>query len=139
MLKTIELSDKPAPSKNNGNKLVSSKNNNSRLAFKKNNGDSEVNGFCVGGDSMKLAKKSERFKGQKLSKSRKLKGKKSAKSKKKSSKSGNSPNFDTKKKGSSFWTPKTRVDLNCLRLAFIKAQFFNNLIWNVTFRLKLMY
>ena len=56
----------------------------------------------------------------KSSKSGNSKGKKSAKSKK-PLKSRNSPNFDAKKAGLSFLTPKARSAFNCLQLAFTKA------------------
>ena len=68
-------------------------------------------------DDNELIEKYEKLsKTGKLSKSQKL-----AKSKKKLSKSRNSPNFDTKKNGSSFLTPNTRMAFNHLRLAFIKV------------------
>ena len=64
MLKTTRLLDKPAPSKNNSNKLAFSRNDGNRLAFKKNNGNNKV-GF--GGDNMKHSKKSEKSESQKMS------------------------------------------------------------------------
>ena len=84
------------------------------------NGDDEVVGFG-GGDGGELAKKSGKLsKGQKLSKSGNSKGKKLAKFKKPSN-SGNSPNFDAKKAGPNFLTPKAKVAFNCLRLTFNEA------------------
>ena len=74
-----------------------------------------------------LSKTRKTSKGQKLSKSGNLKDKKLAKSKK-PLKSRNSPNFDTKKAGLSFLTPKTRAVLNCLWLAFIKTPILDILI-----------
>ena len=79
-----------------------------------------------GGDSvggMEIAKKSEKLKGQKLFKSQKP-----AKSGKNLSKSGNLLNFNAKNSEPSFLTPKTRVAFKRLRLAFIKAPFFDILI-----------
>ena len=77
-----------------------------------------------GGDSIggeELAKKLRKSsKGLKLFKLGNSKGKNLAKSKK-LSKSGNSPNFNAKKAGSSFLTPKARATFNRLQLAFIEA------------------
>ena len=78
------------------------------------NGDGEVVRFGFGGGG-ELAKKSG-----KLPKSGNSKGKKSAKSKK-LLKSGNSPNFDAKKAGPNFLTPKARAAFNRLRLVFTAA------------------
>ena len=61
----------------------------------------------------KLSKIRKLLKGLKLSKSGNSKGKKSVKSKK-PSKSWNSPNFNTKKAGLSFLTPKAKSIFNCL-------------------------
>ena len=61
MLKTIRLSDKSGPGKNNDSKSIFSKNNDNRLAFKKKNGNSEFNIF--GGHCMKHVKKSKKLKG----------------------------------------------------------------------------
>ena len=81
ILKTTGLSDKPAPSKNNGSKSASSKNNNSKLISGKNNGDGEIDGFGVDGNGVEHAKKSEKLsKLGKLSKPRKSKSKKTSKS-----------------------------------------------------------
>ena len=74
----------------------------------------------VGGveDDNKLIEKCGKLsKTRKLSKFGNSKCKKLAKSKK-LSKSANSPNFDAKKAGPSFLTPKTREAFNRLRLAF---------------------
>ena len=68
----------------------------------------------------KLSKIGKSLKSLKLSKSRNSKSKKLAKSKK-PSKSGNSPNFDAKKAGSSFLTPKAKAAFNHLHLTFIDA------------------
>ena len=85
------------------------------------NSNGEVIGFGVGGGGEELAKKSGKLsKGLKLSKLRNLKGKNLAKSKK-PSKSENSPNFDIKKAGPSFLTPKARAAFNRLWLAFIEV------------------
>ena len=77
-----------------------------------------------GGDSIggeELAKKSGKLsKGLKLSNLGNLKSKNSAKSKK-LSKSENSPNFNIKKAGPSFLTPKARAAFNRLQLTFTKA------------------
>ena len=67
-------------------------------------------------DGVKIAKKLEKSKGQKLSKSQKP-----AKTGKNLLKSGNSPNFDAKDSGPSFLTPKARAAFNDLRLTFTKA------------------
>ena len=58
MLKTTGLSDKPAPSKNDGSRSASSKNDNSKPASRKNNGNGKVDGFSVGRNGVKYAKKS---------------------------------------------------------------------------------
>ena len=110
-MKRTESSDKPAPSKNNDIRLASSRNDNSKLTFEKNNSNSEVNRFDD--DGIDYANK-----WRKLSKSEKLKGEKLAKSKK-ASKNKNSPNFGTKKTGSSFLTSNTRITFNYLWLVFI--------------------
>ena len=68
MLKTTRLSNKQAFSKNNSSRLASNRNDNSRSTFKKNNGNSEVNGFDIGGNDVEHTKKSK-----KLSKSGKSK------------------------------------------------------------------
>lgn len=52
----IGLPDKPAFNKNKGNKL----------AFWQNNGNNEVNGFSIGSDNMRYAKKSGKLKTQNL-------------------------------------------------------------------------
>ena len=103
MLKTIGSPDKPAPSRNDGN----------RPASGKNDSNGEVDEF--GDDGVEHAKKSGKLKGQKTSKSQKL-----AKPKK-PSKSKNSPNFGATESGPSFLTPKARLTFNRLRLAFTKA------------------
>ena len=59
---------------------------------------------------------------RKFLKTRKLsKFQKSAKLEKKLWKSENLPNFDAKKNGPSFLTPKARCVFNCLQLIFTKA------------------
>ena len=133
MLKTIELPDEPAPSKNDGSKSASSKNDDSRPASKKNNGDNEVNGFGVSRNGVEHAKESGKSKSKKTSKSQKLsksgksKGEKMfksqnlAKSRKKLSKSGNSTNFNATEDGPKFLTPDARTAFNRLRLAFTEA------------------
>ena len=132
--------DKPTPSRNNDSRLATSKNDNSKPASRRNDGDGEVNGFGVSRNGIEHAKKSE-----KLSKSRKSKSKKMskswnlAKSGKKLSKSRNLTNFDAIENGPKFLTPNTRTAFNHLWLAFIKSQFFNILILNATFRLRLMH
>ena len=75
MLKTIELSNKPALNRNNSNKSASNKNNNNRPVFRKKNGNNEFEKFNVGGNNIEYTKKSE-----KLFKSRKLKSEKTSKS-----------------------------------------------------------
>ena len=67
MLKTIRLSDKPAPSTNNGSRSTSSRNNDNKQAFKKKNNNNEINGFDGNGE--KHTKKSRKSKDQKLAKS----------------------------------------------------------------------
>ena len=57
MLKTIELLDKPAFSKNDGSKLAFSKNNNSKLTFERNDNNNKVNRFGVSRNSVKYTKK----------------------------------------------------------------------------------
>ena len=111
MLKITELSDKPAPGKNNG----------SRPGSERNNGVGKVDEF--GNDGVEYAKKSGKLKDQKSAKSWKLSKSRKSKDKKprKLLKSGNSPNFGTMKSGPSFLTPKARSALNRLRLAFTKA------------------
>ena len=81
-------------------------------------GDLE-NSIVISGDGVELTKKSEKSKSQNLSKSQQL-----AKSDKKALKSGYSPNFEAKKNGPNFLTPKVRAVFNCLWLAFIKALIF---------------
>ena len=97
-------------------------------------------GECGNGvGSEEFAKTSEQLsKGLKSSKLGNLKGKNLAKSKK-LSKSRNSPNFDVKKAGPSFLTPKAKAVFNRLRKPSLKPQFFNILIRNVIFGSKLMY
>ena len=70
-------------------------------------------------DSIEIAKKLEKLKGQKLFKSWKP-----AKSGNNLSKNGNSPNFNAKNSKPSFLTSKTMASFNRLRLAFIKALIF---------------
>ena len=65
MLKMTESPDKPAPSRNNGSKLVSIRNNNSKPVSRKNNNNGEVNRFGVGKNSMKHAKESGKSKSEK--------------------------------------------------------------------------
>ena len=86
------------------------------------NSDRGVVGFGIGGDGdNELAKKSGKLsKSLKLSKSGYSKCKNLAESKK-PPKSANLPNFDAKKVGPSFLTPKARATFNRLRLAFTKA------------------
>ena len=122
MLKTIGSPDKPAPSRNDNNKVASSRNNNNRLASKRNNSDDGIDKFDISRKGMEHAKKSG-----KLFKSRKLKSEKTskswnlAKSGKKSSKSGNLTNFDAPEAGPKFLTSNAKKTFNCLRLAFTKA------------------
>ena len=73
-------------------------------------------GDGVDGSDVEIIKKSEKLKGQKMSKSRKL-----SKSGRNSSKSGNLPNFNAIKSGPSFLTHEARSIFNHLRLAFTKA------------------
>ena len=75
MLKTIELSDKPASNRNDSGKSASDKNNDSKSAFGKNNDNGEVNGFNIGKNGIEYTKKSG-----KLSKSGKSKSEKMSKS-----------------------------------------------------------
>ena len=95
MLKRIGSPGKPAPNRNNSSRSVSNKNIDNRLASEKKDGNNKVNGFDVGGNGIKHAKKLRKLsklgksKSEKTSKSRNL-----AKSGKKLSKSGNSTNFD---------------------------------------------
>ena len=63
------------------------------------------------GGNVEIAKKSRKSKGQNLFKSGKL-----AKSGKKSSKNRNFLNFDIKKNGPNFLTPKATTVFNCLQL-----------------------
>ena len=70
-----------------------------------------------------LSKTGKLLKGLKLSKSGNSKDKKSVKSKK-PSKNTNSPNFDAKKAGLSFLTPKVCVFFNKLWLTSTKAPIF---------------
>ena len=58
MLKTTGLPDKPAPSRNDGNRLISSKNDNNRPASRRNDGNGKVNGVSVGGNGVEHTKKS---------------------------------------------------------------------------------
>ena len=58
MLKTIRLPDKPASSRNNGNRSASSRNDNSRPVFRSNDNNSEVNRFGVNRNGMEHIKKS---------------------------------------------------------------------------------
>ena len=104
-MKTTKSPDKPALSRNNSSKSASNRNINSRPVFKKNDGDSKVNKFGVGGNSIKHAKKSEKLSKLGISKSKKIsKSQSLAKSGKKLSKSGNSTNFDIIKNRSKFLT-----------------------------------
>ena len=92
------------------------------------NGDSEIDGFGVGGDDEELAKKSGKLKGQKLAKSRKLSksGKSKGKKSKKLSKSRYLPKFDVTEAKPSFLTSGAKEAFNRLRLAFIKAPIFGH-------------
>ena len=85
-----------------------------RLKFANGKGDD-----VDGSNSVEIAKKSRKLKGQKLSKSRKL-----AKSEKNLLKSENSPNFDVKNNRPSFLTLIARTAFNHLWLAFTKAPIF---------------
>ena len=122
MLKITESPDKLTPSNKNGSKSASNRNNNSRPASKKNNGDGKVDGFGIGGNSVKHTKKS-----RKLSKSGKSKSEKMSKSQnlaesgKKLSKSGNLTKFDATEDGPKFLTLDARTAFNCLWLAFTKV------------------
>ena len=78
----------------------------------------ELKAGTLEGQITSKSQKSAKF--LKLSKSENLKGKKLAKFKK-PSESRNLPNFDAKKAGLSFLTPKARSAFNGLRLAFTKA------------------
>ena len=64
--------NKPASSKNNGNRLASIRNNNSKPAFERNDGNSEVNRFDVHRNSVKYAKKSGKLFKSGKSKSEKM-------------------------------------------------------------------
>ena len=57
MLKITRLFNKPAPGRNDSSRSVSYKNDNNKPAFKKNNGNSKVNRFDIGGESIEHAKK----------------------------------------------------------------------------------
>ena len=116
MLKITGLSDKPAPSKNDGSRSAFGRNNDNEPIFGTNNGNNKFDGINIGCDSMKHTKKSEKSKGKKLSKSQKL-----AKSRKHLSKSENSPNFDAKNNEPSFLTAKARTAFNHLWLIFIEG------------------
>ena len=70
MLKTTGSYDKPASSKNNGNRSASSRNNNSRPNSRRNNSNSKFDEF--GGNDVEHAKKSRKLKSQNLAKSQKL-------------------------------------------------------------------
>ena len=131
MLKTTELPDKLASSRNDGSRSASSKNNDSKLASERNSSNNEVNGLGVDRNGVKHAKKSGKLsKSENLSKSRQSKreqlskSQKSANSEKKSSKSENLPNFDIKKNGPSFLISDARMTFNYLQLAFTKAPIF---------------
>ena len=125
MLKTIRLSDKPAPNRNNISRWVSNKNNNSRSASKRNDGNNEVNWFGVDRNDIEYAKKlgklfkSRKSKSEKMSKSWNL-----AKSRKNSSKSGNSTNLNTTEDGPKVLSPNAKTTFNCLWLAFTKVPIF---------------
>ena len=123
MLKTTGSPKEPASSKNNGSRPASGKNDGSRPASSKNDGSRPASGMNngngkvdrFGSDGVEQVRKSGKSK--KLSKWGKFKGEKS----KKPPKSENSPNFDVKDSGPSFWTPKARSAFNCLWLTFTKA------------------
>ena len=80
----------------------------------------------ISGDGVEITKKSGKSKGQKAAKSQKLSksGKSKGKKLKKPSKSGNLPNFNSKKVGPSFPTPKAKTAFNRLRLDFTKTPIF---------------
>ena len=59
MLKTTRSSNRSAPSRNNTSKLAFCRNNNSRLTFRKNNSNGKVDGFDIGRNSIKHAKKTK--------------------------------------------------------------------------------
>ena len=69
-MKIFGSSNEPASSKNNGKKVAVSTNNDSKFAFKKNNDNDEIGRY--GDNNMEYAKKSRKFKGQKLFKSQTL-------------------------------------------------------------------
>ena len=122
-MKTTEVPNEPALSRNNSSRSASSRNNNSRPASRKNNGNNEINRFGVGENNVEHAKKLGKLKSKKTSKSRN-----SAKSRKKLSKSKNSTNFNTTEVGPKFLIPNARTIFNHLQLAFIEAlilQHFN--------------
>ena len=80
ILKTIELSYKPALSRNDNDRSIFGKNNNNKPASRKNNGNNEVNRFGISKNGVEHTKKSRKlFKSGKLSKSRKSKNKKTFK------------------------------------------------------------
>ena len=125
MLKTTRSPDKPTPSRNDGSRSASNKNDDSRLAFRRNDNNGEVNGFDVGGNSVKHAKKSGKSSKSRKSKSEKIsKSQNLAKSGKKSLKSGNLTNFDATEVGPKFLTLDARAAFNHLWLAFIEAPIF---------------
>ena len=86
--------------------------------------NNKVDRFNIGGGET-IAKKSKKSKNKKLSKSQKMsKFQKLANSKKKLSKNGNLANFDIKKNGSNFLTPKANAVFNHLRQVFIEPPTF---------------
>ena len=122
ILKTTRSPDKPAPSRNDGSRSASNKKDNNRLVFGKNDGNDEVDGFGIGRNGIKHAKKSGKlFKSGKSKSEKTFKSRNLAKSRKKLSKSGNSTNFNATEVGPKFLTPDTRTTFNRLQLAFIEA------------------
>ena len=88
--------------------------------FDKLKDDNGEGGDSISSDGIKLARKSEKSKGQKLAKSQKSKSEKS----KKQSKSGNSPHFDAMKFRSSILTFDAKIAFNRLWLVFTEALIF---------------
>ena len=75
MLKTTRLSNKLAPSKNNGSKPALNRSDNSKPVFRRNNGNGEINRYGISKNGVEHIKKSK-----KLFKSGKSKSKKMSKS-----------------------------------------------------------
>ena len=116
MLKTTRSPDKPASSRNNSSKSASNRNNDSKQVSGKNDGNGEVYRFGISGNGIEHAKKSGKWKSEKMSKSQNL-----AKSGKKLPKSGNLTNSDITEDGPKFLIPDAKTAFNRLWLAFTEA------------------